>query len=54
MLQIMVERCMASGGQALVDEAQDSYRFLLKLERQYLCDMVRGVGMKTLWERPRE
>jgi hypothetical protein len=54
MLQIMVERCMASGGQALVDEAQDSYRFLLKLERQYLCDMVRGVGMKTLWERARE
>ena len=28
--------------EALVAEAQDSYRFLLKLERQYLCDMVRG------------
>jgi hypothetical protein len=54
MLQIVVDRCMVTGGQALVDEARDSYRFLLKLERQYLCDMVRGVGMKTLWERTRE
>ena len=54
MYTILTERCDAVGGKALVAEAQDSYRFLLKLERQYLCDMVRGVGMKTLWERARE
>ena len=54
MYTILTERCDAVGVTALVAEAQDSYRFLLKLERQYLCDMVRGVGMKTLWERPRE
>ena len=54
MYTILAERCDAVGGKDLVAEAQDSYRFLLKLERQYLCDMVRGVGMKTLWERARE
>ena len=54
MLQILIERCESVAGQSLVDEALDSHRFLMKLERQYLCDMVRGVGMKTLWERARE
>ncbi len=54
MFGVLTGRCEAVGGQMLVAEAEDSYRFLLKLERQYLCDMVRGVGMKTLWERAGE
>jgi hypothetical protein len=54
MLRTLTDRCDAVAGQSLVNEALDSHRFLLKLERQYLCDMVRGVGMKTLWERARE
>lgn len=54
MLQVLIDRCIAAGGQPLVEEVLDSHRFLEKLERQYLCDMVRGVGMKTLWERARE
>lgn len=54
MLRILVERCESVAGESLANEALDSHRFLMKLERQYLCDMVRGVGMKTLWERARE
>jgi hypothetical protein len=54
MYTVLAERCDAVGGRDLVAEAEDSYNFLLKLERQYLCDMVRGVGMRTLWERARE
>ena len=54
MLQTLVDRCESEDGQALVEEARDSHRYLLNLERQYLCDMARGIGMKTLWERARE
>jgi len=54
MLRILIDRCQKVAGQPLVDEVQDSHRYLLKIERKYLCDMVRGVGMKTLWERARE
>ena len=53
MLDVLIERCRRVSGQPLVDEVLDSQRYLLKLERQYLCDMARGVGMKTLWERAR-
>jgi hypothetical protein len=51
MFGILAERCQESDGAGLVAELEDSYRFLLKLERQYLSNMVRGVGMKTLWKR---
>jgi hypothetical protein len=54
MLQVLVDRCEAVGGDALVREATDSHHFLVELERKYLSDMVRGVGMRTLWERARE
>jgi hypothetical protein len=54
MLDILTERSRRAAGQFLVDEVLDSYRLLLKLERQYLCDMARGIGMKTLWERARK
>ena len=54
MLEVLADRCETTGGQALAAEARDSHLYLLKLERKYLSDMVRGVGMKTLWERVRE
>lgn len=54
MLDILIERSRRVVGQLLVDEVLDSHRYLLRLERQYLCDMARGVGMKTLWERARK
>jgi hypothetical protein len=47
------ERSLADTGLSLLHEVDDSYLFLLRLERQYLRDMVRGVGMRTLWERDR-
>ncbi len=54
MFGLLAERCQESDGAALLAELEDSYRFLLKLERQYLSNMVRGVGMKTLWKRAQE
>jgi hypothetical protein len=53
MLAILRERSMTDTGSALLHEVDDSYLFLLRLERQYLSNMVRGVGMRTLWERAR-
>ncbi len=53
MLGILRDRARASDGLPLVTELESSYRFLLNLERQYLRNMVRGVGMQTLWKRPR-
>jgi hypothetical protein len=54
LMQVLLDRCELVGGDALVREAIDSHDFLLQLERKYLSDMVRGVGMRTLWERARE
>lgn len=54
MLQTLIDRCEAVGGDALVREAMESHHVLIELERKYLSDMVRGVGMRTLWERARE
>ena len=54
MLKALTDRSRTDGGDALVREARESYQFLLQLEQQYLRDMVRGVGMRTLWERARE
>jgi hypothetical protein len=54
MLGILHERCRIAEGAWLEEELKSSYRFLLDLERQYLSNMVRGVGMKTLWQRAQE
>jgi hypothetical protein len=54
MLSLLENRARESDGAPLVAELKDSYRFLLNLERQYLRNMVRGVGMRTLWKRPQE
>lgn len=54
MLDTLTQRSLRDGGESLVGEVRDSYEFLLHLEQQYLRDMVRGVGMRTLWERASE
>jgi hypothetical protein len=46
-----LERCRESGGEPLVEEAQRCYERLLQFERQALRNMIRGIGMETLWER---
>ncbi len=53
LLDQLRERSLADTGVALLHEVDDSYLFLLRLERQYLRNMVRGIGMRTLWERDR-
>jgi hypothetical protein len=54
MYDILRNRARQSDGDWLVQELQESYLFLLDLERQYLSNMVRGVGMRTLWQRAQE
>ena len=54
LLKQLQERSLADTGLSLLHEVDDSYLFLLRLERQYLRNMVRGVGMRTLWERDRK
>ena len=54
LLDVLRDRSRSEEGKSLIAEVEDSYQFLLGLERQYLSDMVRGVGMRTLWERARE
>ncbi|HKG26087.1 MAG TPA: hypothetical protein VKB09_10595 [Thermomicrobiales bacterium] len=50
-LDAIVERCRLEGGEELVDQVQELYRELQIIERTQLRDLVRGVGMKTLWQR---
>jgi hypothetical protein len=49
--EAIVDRCRLEGGEQLVDQAQELYRELKTIERNQLRDLVRGVGMKTLWQR---
>lgn len=53
-LDALLDRCQLQGGEAMRDGAHSAYRRLLKREHQYLRSMVLGVGMETLWERPRD
>ncbi|HEY7035809.1 MAG TPA: hypothetical protein VH482_31010 [Thermomicrobiales bacterium] len=50
-LDAIVDRCRLEGGEELVDQVQELYRELKSIERTQLRDLVRGVGMKTLWQR---
>ena len=50
-LDAMYERCRLEGGEQLVDQIQELYRELKIIERTQLRDLVRGVGMQTLWQR---
>lgn len=50
-LEAIVERCRFEGGDGLADAARTLYDELRRLERKALRDLVRGVGMRTVWER---
>jgi hypothetical protein len=51
MLDVLLERCTSEGGYELKASASETYRELEILERRYLRDLVRGVGMQTIWQR---
>jgi hypothetical protein len=50
-LDAILDRCRLEGGEQLVDQLQELYRELKTIERTQLRDLVRGVGMQTLWQR---
>ncbi len=50
-LESLLERCRFVGGEQLSDDALKAYQRLVKIERRFLRDLVRGVGMKTIWSR---
>ncbi|MCC6791833.1 MAG: hypothetical protein IT336_09115 [Thermomicrobiales bacterium] len=50
-LDTLLERCEREGGDELREVASAAYRQLEILERKYLRDLVRGVGMQTIWQR---
>lgn len=50
-LDAMVTRCMLVGGEPLADAARMRFDDLMALEREHVRNMVRGVGMATLWQR---
>ncbi len=50
-LETMLQRCEEVGGVELRSSAENSFRTLLRMEQQALRDMIRGVGMRTLWRR---
>lgn len=51
LLDELLLRCDREGGHGLKSDAQLAYRQLEMLERKYLRDLVRGVGMETIWQR---
>lgn len=50
-LEILLDRCRFAGGEQLVSEAAECIRHLEGLEKTAMKDMIRGVGMQTLWQR---
>lgn len=50
-LAALLERCVLEGGDELRETARAAYRQLEILEQRYLRDLVRGVGMQTIWQR---
>ncbi len=51
-LERLVERCDEMGGSELMRQARAAYLKLLAEEKKILREMVSGVGMETIWERP--
>ena len=51
-LDRLLERCDEVGGAALMQQARTSYITLQAEEKKMLRDMISGVGMETIWERP--
>lgn len=50
-LEAIIERCRADGGEPLVEEARAAYRALQGLERAALRALVQGRGLRTIWQR---
>lgn len=51
-LERLLERCDEVGGAELMQQARAGYLQLLAEEKKILRDMVSGIGMETIWERP--
>ena len=51
LLTALLDRCSLEGGEELHATAAKAFRQLEKLEQKYLRDLVRGVGMTTIWQR---
>jgi hypothetical protein len=51
-MERLLARCDEVGGGALMTMAREAYLKMLAEERKILRDMVSGVGMETIWERP--
>jgi hypothetical protein len=51
LLDEMLDRCEHEGGLELRNTADHAFRQLEMIERKYLRDLVRGVGMETIWQR---
>lgn len=51
-LERLLQRCDEIGGAELMTLARGGYLKLLSEERKIVRDMVSGVGMETIWERP--
>ena len=50
-LQIFLDRCRFAGGEQLANGASECFSKLLELERHAMRDMIRGIGMQTMWQR---
>jgi hypothetical protein len=51
-LERLLQRCDEIGGAELMGLGNAAYLKLLSQERKILRDMISGVGMETIWERP--
>jgi hypothetical protein len=50
-LEAVISRCRLEGGEVLAEGVQSLFHELRTLERKVLRDLVRGVGMHTIWQR---
>ncbi len=51
LLDTLLERCRSAGGEQLASDANECFHYLQGLEKNAMKDMIRGVGMQTLWQR---
>jgi len=51
LLEALLARCRLEGGEGLATDAETAFKRLAFLEQKYLRDLVKGVGMQTLWQR---
>ncbi len=50
-LQAVLTRCRLTGHLGLAAEASRCFRQLLAIERKQTQDLIRGIGMESIWER---